>query len=142
MRNDWEAKKQRLKNLKMCSLVQSEIWITVYREETESEKKGIRMAKVCMKRSSISLVLEKKCYLKALHVPIGKAKKKKKNQWSLETASTGKDVAHPMKYKIEQSCWKVVPHEPATPPLDIYPSKTKTYFHTKPIWKGTWLLHS
>ena len=36
------------------------------------------MAKVCMKRSSISLVLEKKCYLKALHVPIGKAKKKKK----------------------------------------------------------------
>lgn len=49
---------------------------------------------------------------------------------------------HPGKYTTEQSCWKVVPHEPATPPLDIYPSKRKTYFHTKPIWKGTWLLHS
>ena len=51
----------------MCSFVQNETPVTVYREETKSEKEGIRRAKVCMKRSSISLVLEKKCNLKALY---------------------------------------------------------------------------
>lgn len=41
-------------------------------------------------------------------------------------AATG--ATHPGKYEMEQSLWKLVPHEPARLPLGIYPSKMETYF--------------
>lgn len=66
---------------------------------------------------------------------IAKKKKKINKAWRQEVLARMWLIwsPHPGKYKIKQSCWKVVPHEPAIPPLDIYPSKTKTYFLTKPV---------
>lgn len=48
-------------------------------------------------------------------------------------AATG--ATHPGKYEMEQSLWKLVPHELARLPLGIYPSKMETYFQIKTCMK-------